>query len=103
MGIKIKDRGDLTGTSKKEKEARAKSFTAKQNAVVKTRMEQSQNGFKGESKNEYGLPNGEQQVQSHVGPEYTGPKSRTTNQKLDKVGADKYSKGSKGIKMKDKC
>lgn len=104
MGINIKGpgKGDLTGTSKKEKEARTKAFTPKQNAVVASRISQSENGFKGESKNEYGLPNGVQQVQTHVGPEYTGPKDRKIGAPMDKVGADKYADGVNGVKIKPK-
>lgn len=104
MAIKIKGRdgGDLKGTSKEEKAKRLASFSKKDNATVASRIKQSENGFKGESKNEYGLPDGVQQVQTKVGPSYTGPKDRNDGAKKDLVGADKYSKGSKGIKMKKK-
>ena len=102
MGIKIgnKNGGDLKGTSKQEKEARLKSFSAKQNATVSTRISQSENGFKGESKNEYGLPNGNQQVEAPREGKFTGPKSREVGQKMDKE--EKYKMGTKGIKMKKK-
>lgn len=102
MGIKIKGpgRGDLTGTSNKERQSRANSFTAKQNARVSTSLAQQKNGFKGESLNDHGLPDGHVQVEADQPKPtaYTGAKYRNAGNS----SKDEYADGVKGIKIKPK-
>ena len=100
MPIKLKGpgNGDLKNPSKKEQKARLAKFSADDNKKVALSIRQQSNGFKGESKNDHGLPDG------HVSKdidreETTGPKAR----KQGNLGLDKYKSGTKGIKMKKSC
>lgn len=101
MPIRTKNKGDLTGTSKSEQKARAAKFSNTANARVAQAQAQSQNGFKGESLNDHGLPDGHvgRAIIQKTSKPLTGAKFRPEGN----AAKDEYRKGTKGIKTKKMC
>lgn len=93
-GIKTKPKnnGDLKPDKDRQK-ARAAAFSPTANARVAQAKQQASNGFKGESLNDHGLPDGHKSrpiIQSATDTTDAGAKFRRA----------KYQDGSKGIKTK---
>lgn len=93
MGIKTKKMssgGEIGTPDRKKQKARLAQFSDKDNKRVVLAKQQASNGFKGESLNDHGLPDG------HVQKDIDTP-ADSSNAKFRK---QKYQDGSKMIKTK---